>query len=170
MKKISILLLVLMSVNLLSNAQSEEEHVKKIREMFTSVNSDLKTYKMVEKDVNDESTEGGMMKSYYDKGRLVLLHCEFYGESGNIKEDYYFNDDKLFFVFSVVSRYSAPVYSEEEIDVTVEENRYYFVNDKMIRYLDKDKKKVDKNSEKYTKTGTKVFNESKRLINVYNNN
>ena len=109
MKKITILLLVLMSVNFLSNAQSEEDHVKKIREMFKSVNSNLKTFKIVEKDVNDESTEGGIMKAYYDKDQLVLLHCEFYGETGNFKEDYYYNEDKLFFVFSVVSNYSAPI-------------------------------------------------------------
>ena len=170
MKKITILLLVLISVNFLSNAQSEEDHVKKIREMFASVNSNLKTFKIVEKDIEDESTEGGIMKAYYDKDQLVLLHCEFYGETGNFKEDYYYNEDKLFFVFSVVSNYSAPIYSEEEIKVSVEENRYYFAGDKIIRYLDKDKKKVDKNSEEFTETGDKVFKESKRLIDKFINN
>ena len=108
------------------------------------------------------------MKSYYDNDKLVLMHCEFYGEMGKLKEDYYYNEGKLFFVFAVRSIYSAPVYTEEKIDITTEENRYYFNNDKMIRWIDSQSVKILKTSDDFIKEGKKVFDESVRLLEVFN--
>lgn len=150
-------------------AQTEEEQVKEIRKWFADINANLSNYQLIEKEVSDESTEGGSIKAYYDNDKLMLMHCEFYGEMGNLTEDYYYNDGKLFFVFAVRKNYSAPVYSEEEITITKEENRYYFNNDKMIRWIDTNAVKIVKTSDDFIKTGENIFNESVRLLEVFNN-
>lgn len=149
-------------------SQTEEEQVTAIRSWFAETNSNLANYIVEEKEVLEESTEGGNLKAYYKEKDLVLLHCEIFGEMGNIKEDYYYHEGKLYFVFAVKTDYSSNVYEEAEITTTVEENRYYFNNDKMIRWLNKDKAKVDKESQSFKTMEQFVFDESKRMIEVFN--
>jgi hypothetical protein len=168
MNKIFFTLVFVLTAMISGFSQTEEELVKSIREWFTATNSGLSSYDLTEKEVSDESTEGGAMKAYYQNKELKLLHCEFFGEMGNIVEDYYYNSGNLYFVFSVRTTYSAPVYEEVEKTTTSEENRYYFNNEKMIRWLDKDKVKVDVNSEDFKTMGQSIFDESKRLLEVFN--
>jgi hypothetical protein len=151
-------------------AQTEEDLVKKIRSKFNSINSNLNNYKLIVKDIEGESTEGGTMKAYFDNDNLVLLHCEFYGESGNVKEDYYYDNGDLFFMFSVDQRYTSHIMDENNKIASTTENRYYFDKLKMIRWLDKDKKTVSKTSNEFKGAASQILKESGRLIDVFNNN
>jgi hypothetical protein len=169
MKKIVFLLLSLSYVTIML-AQTEEDLVKKIRAKFNSINSNLNNYKLIEKDIEGESTEGGTMKAYFENDNLVLLHCEFYGESGNVKEDYYYDNGDLFFMFSVNQRYTSHIMDENNKIASTTENRYYFDKLKMIRWLDKDKKQVSKASTEFKEAADQIMKESGRLIDLFNNN
>jgi len=167
MKNYIVIAIIFLLASTIVNAQTEEEQVKKIRKWFSTINTDLKDYTLVEKDVEDESTEGGFIKAYYNNDKLILMHCEFYGEMGNLVEDYYYNNEKLFFVFAIRNNYSSPVYEEVEKTISKEENRYYFNNDKMIRWIDAKSVKIVKSSDYFIKTGKSIFDESVRLLEVF---
>lgn len=160
------LFILFFGINMLF-AQTEDEIVKKIRDQFTQINSNLKTYKTVEKEVF-ESTEGGSVKGYYDNGTLVSIHYEVFGEMGGLKEDYYFSNGKLFFVYSLTQNYSAPVYVEGSTVSSSTEQRYYLDNEKLIRWLNNEKKKVDKNLNTFKESEEMVLNDSKKLQKMLN--
>ncbi len=65
--------------------------------------------------------------------------AKFYGETGQAREEYYFWDDRLFFVLRVESRYDKPLSGKV---VSKSEERFYFADDALIRWLDPAKKEV----------------------------
>jgi len=150
-------------------AQNENDPIKEIKDEFSLINKKLKDYKLVEKEANEESTEGGSMKGYYENEQLRLLHCEFFGEMGKITEDYYYKDNQLFFVYTIKTDYSAPIYVEESTEIATEENRYYIDNEKLIRWLGKDKKEVKNGSEAFKMAELNIKTESNRVLNLFKN-
>jgi hypothetical protein len=168
MRKLFLFLPVLFITISSVTAQTEEEFVIKIREQFKTTNANLKAYEMIEKDIYSESTEGGVMRAYHVDGETVLMHCEFYGEGGNIMEEFYFWNSELYFVYTVQELYNKPIYMEGSSVSEKIENRYYFHNGKMIRWLDKNKEKVNIYSDDYSKAERYLLDESVRLIGVFN--
>jgi hypothetical protein len=136
-----------MFVNL--QAQNEEEIVKDIREKFTTVNTNLKSYEVKEYDLSGESTEGGALTAYSVDGNIVLLRAKYFGEMGNTTEEYYFYNNELYFSYWLTENYDMPVYMADAKVISKDEDRYYFNKQKMIRWLGKDKVKKDKNSQKF---------------------
>ena len=65
----------------------------------------------------------------------------FYGETWQSMGEYYFMDGKLFFVYKVMKHYLRPMTVE---GAHVEEDRYYFYNQKLIRWIDGSGKIADK--------------------------
>jgi hypothetical protein len=169
MKKTVLFLLLILITIVSITAQTEEELVLKIREQFKTTNTNLDTYLQVQKDIYSESVEGGTMTLYQTNNETVLMHCEFYGEGGNIKEDFYYWNDELYFVYTVREGYDRASYLTGSQVVETVENRYYFNNGKMIRWLDKTKQKVDNRSDAFRNAETEVLNESVRLMDVFNN-
>ncbi len=154
---------------LIVTAQTEEELVLKIREQFKTTNANLNAYEKIEKDIYSESTEGGTIRVYHIDGETVMMHCEFYGEGGNMMEEYYFWNSELYFVYTVQELYDRPVYMEGSKVSEKIENRYYFNNGKMIRWLDRNKQKVNKYADEFREAENHLLNESVRLIDVFNN-
>jgi hypothetical protein len=150
-------------------AQTEEELVTKIREQFKNTNANLNGYELLQKDIYTESTEGGLIKLYVSEGETVMMHCEFYGEGGNLMEEFYFWNGQLYFVYTVQELYDRPIYMEGSQVSEKNENRYYFDNGKMIRWLDEKKQKVNITSEAFIKAEKEMLNESLRLMEVFTN-
>lgn len=148
-------------------AQTEEEQVKLIRDRFQQINSSLSSYQSIEKEISGESTEGASIKAYHDNGETVLLHCRFYGETGNITEDYYFYNSTLFFVYSVKENYSSGVQEGNPQVLSKEENRYYFNDGKLIRWI-KQKNAINKSEKAFAEAEASVIKEAYRLIDVFN--
>ena len=139
-----------------SQDKSEDDIINDIRQKFKTISTSIDSYKKVTKDVMDESTEGGEMEAFYDGDELKKLVVKLYGETGQSIEEFYFWDNKLFFVFSRDFRYNRPIYMDEEYakqigeseyfddaKTVIEENRYYFHDKKLIRWLDPKKNKID---------------------------
>jgi hypothetical protein len=168
MKKPTLILVLIIAGILTASAQTEEELVLKIREQFKTTNANLNAYEKIEKDIYSESTEGGTIRVYHIDGETVLMHCEFYGEGGNMMEEYYFWNSELYFVYTVQELYDRPIYMEGSKVSEKIENRYYFNNGKMIRWLDRNKQKVNKYADEYSEAEQQLLNESVRLIEVFN--
>jgi hypothetical protein len=116
-----------------------EEKVKTIRNRYDEIERSLGRCKQIERDVFGESTEGGGLTGYFSGKSLRKLEAKFYGETGQAHEEYYFWNDQLFFVLRVVSRYDKPL---SGIVKSKSQERFYFADGALIRWLDPGKKEV----------------------------
>ena len=136
-----------------------------IREEFKIINSDT-TYIVVEKDLSGFSTEGGVLFSFYDKSTLKKSIITFYGEMSKRIDEYYFKNGKLIFVFKQNFYYDKPIYMNGFKVDYIEENRYYFYENKLIKWIDD--KKVERNvNEKSNKNiANKLVNDAIAILNL----
>lgn len=123
---------------------SVDEKVKTIRSRYDTIEKELSRCKEVKRDLPDESTEGGELTAYFLDKSLRKLVAKFYGETGQAREEYYFWDDRLFFVLRVESRYDEPLSGKV---ISKSEERFYFADDALIRWLDPAKKEVSAGAE-----------------------
>ena len=127
-------------------------------------------------ELNNYSSEGGVAKAYRDvKGELRLIKVELYGESGKMFEEYYYQNGLLIFVYSEDHRYNVPFYitpekakeiGSEPFDsqkTKIVENRYYFDNMKMIRWLNTGNKQVNATSKDFKETEKETIKFSREI-------
>lgn len=113
--------------------------IKGIRQRYTEVERDLKQCRPVKRDLPGESAEGGNLTGYFKDSSLRKLAAQFYGESGQALEEYYFWDSQLFFVLRTESHYTKPL---SGVVKRKTEDRFYFDHGKLIQWLGPDKKPV----------------------------
>ena len=116
-----------------------EDPIASIRRRYTEINRSVAKYKKVKKALSGFSAEGGELVAYFDGPGIVKMVATFYGETGKAAEDYYYHDGKLIFVLRTDYRYSKPM-SGKVVRTTL--NRFYFSNDKLIRWIDENGKQV----------------------------
>ncbi|PSL26422.1 hypothetical protein [Chitinophaga ginsengisoli] len=110
-----------------------------IRNLYQQINS-YKNYKTITIDDAEEflghaTDNGGSLTGYY-KGDTLKKVVEWVGLSNRvIQSEYYFEQNKLFFVYSTESRYrfndSTQSFDYSKLDKTFN-GRYYFSNGKLI--------------------------------------
>lgn len=115
--------------------------MKDIRKEYASIRNDLPDYHITVKNLEGFSAEGGEAIVYKDSDNLVkMIKLSHFGEMGKSVEEYYFENNKLFFIYEVNYNYNAPAYlaqyDEKKTQVTKE--RFYFIDDSMVRWLNKD--------------------------------
>lgn len=137
--------------------------IKNIKAQFSAINSGSNLYKKKERMVSGLSAEGGTVISYYNKTVLVKEHVILYGETGKVEMDLYFNKGALFFEYKSETTYDKPIYIKGYKIKSVEENRYYFHNAELIRWLGPGNKIVNPLSDKF-KDKNKSLKESLKQI------
>ncbi|HYJ87256.1 MAG TPA: hypothetical protein VEW46_14440 [Pyrinomonadaceae bacterium] len=142
---LSLILIVACSSYALGHAQSESS-ITNIRRQYAAINKRTSRFKKVKKELSGFSLEGGQLIVYFDGPAIVKLVATHYGEMGRTSEEYYYLDGKLIFVFEKVSHYNKPMSGKV---VRTVENRYYFDNDQMIRWLDQNQKQGDSTGEEF---------------------
>jgi len=160
MKKTFFLIFTLTICFNVFSQKTENEKVADIRVWYKEVTDNLKSYEKTMVDAPDESTEGGMITYYKDEDDIRLIKEEYFGESGNVSYSYYFRNGSLFFMFKVQKRYDVPIYVDDSGKGSIEENRFYFYSNEMIRWLDNNKEKVDKESGMFSKTSATIKNDA----------
>ncbi len=128
-------------------AQSEDETIKLIRQQFKTINDEIKSYTSVSYEVPlADPTIGHTLITYYKGNSLMKIEEILFGDMTENSSHFYFWDDQLFFVFSTNTFHS---YNDGNIEDFVTENRFYFSNNKLIRWMDSDKKQKDKNTKDF---------------------
>lgn len=158
-KTISTIMLLISSLVIFGQNQiqilseyEENEHITEIRKKFNEINSKPGQLEAITKNIDDCSASGGELKAYYHQKQLKKVVATYFGETGKAIIDYYFDNDHVFFIFRQDFQYNSPMYvveSDPEMGIEafdsnktkIEENRYYFTNNKLIRWLDNSKKK-----------------------------
>ncbi|MBU1075853.1 MAG: hypothetical protein KKH98_01080 [Spirochaetes bacterium] len=156
-------------------SDKEDKIISLIRDNYVQINSNIGKFRLVTKEFSGESTEGGSAEIYYKDKTAVKIVITYYGEMGKSIEEYYFSEEKLIFVFVRDYQYNRPIYfdaqyasenNDEAFDIEkskVLESRYYFHNEGLIRWIDEDKKKMNKKTEKFIQKEKSIKEEMKRI-------
>jgi len=138
-----------------------KDPISSIRTQYASINRRAARYKKIKKELSGFSLEGGELVAYLNGPVVVKLVARHYGESGNTLEEYYYSQGQLIFVFEKVSHYSQPLSGKV---VRAEENRFYFNDDNLIRWIGEKGKVVSVNEDYRLKEKILLENSNKFLI------
>ena len=160
-----------------SAAAPADRRIADIRKEYQAVKSALATCKVSSVELDGYSTDGGEAKAYRDKaGNIRLIKVVLYGESGKVFEEYYYRNGTPFFVFYEHHRYNLPFNVSEETakemgvepfdpkKTRITEDRYYFENGVMIKWLDEEKKDVPPQSKEFLEAAKEVTDLSNEML------
>jgi hypothetical protein len=146
-------------------AQTEEDVIKQIRQQFKTINDEIKTY-TTKSDVSILEGSGAeqTITAYFKGKQLMKTEEQFMGDMAENTYHYYYWDNELFFVFN---KYTYYAYIDGEDKAIINENRYYFDKNKMIRWIDSEKKQVSKSSDDFKQKEKENIAKAKKFINDY---
>jgi hypothetical protein len=128
-----------------ANFDSIEAQITTIRKEYHRINTGTSKFRVVTEDLNDQSTEGSEIKKYYENRSLRKVQLIFYGETGKAMIEYYFLNRVVFFSFKRTYHYNTPMYEKGSKISKVEEERFYFNNQKLICWIGSNGEIVDVN-------------------------
>jgi len=134
--------------------------IESIRQHYASINQNVNRYRRVKKNLSGFSAEGGELLAYFHGPSVMKMVATFFGESGRAVEEYYFWNGTLIFVFRTDNRYDKPFGKV----VSKIENRFYFKDDKLIRWLDEKGKEVASDSAEYAPKQADYLKSSRELF------
>lgn len=145
-----------------SSAQTTDA-IQSIRQQYAVINKRVARYKKVRKELSGFSAEGGQLTAYFDGPAIVKIAATYYGETGRAEEEYYYQDGKLIFVYRKDSTYSRPMSGKV---IRKSENRFYFRNDQLIKWLDENGKEVSTGPESKKEQDEYLATSNQFLIGV----
>jgi GH24 family phage-related lysozyme (muramidase) len=168
------LLLVLCVMPAFAN---DDAAIANIRQAYEQTHNNLCKFKTTEFDAGVNSSEGVEAKAFRDKdGQIKLIKTIIYGEMGKNTREYYYANNQLIFVLDSNQTYNAPMYLDDvqakaagvapfdPTKTTTTENRYYFKNNQLIRWLDPQKKAIASNTSNYQLQAKTLLADSNRLM------
>ena len=166
MKRISVVVVIVLFGVLASHeakAQGAQgpDPIPAIRQQYAAINRNAARYKKVKKELLGFSAEGGELVAYLSGPSIVKISATFYGEMGRATDEFYYSNDKLIFIFRRHSHYRAPLTGKV---VRITENRYYFKDDKLIRWIGEDGKQVSTTAPEFAQGEARLLASSKQFI------
>jgi hypothetical protein len=145
----------------LSEAKAQgPDPIQAIRLQYAAINRKAAKYRKVKKELRGFSTEGGELVAYLSGPAIVKITATFFGEMGRATDEFYYSNDKLIFVFRKQSHYRAPLSGKV---VRTTENRYYFKDDKLIRWIGENGKQVSSASSEFAAKEAEYLASSKQF-------
>ena len=134
--------------------------IETIRQHYAAINRKVPTYRKVKKELSGGSAEGGQLVAYFHGPSVMKIAATYFGETGKAFEDFYYWDGKLIFVLRTEATYDKPLSGKVVKKV---EERFYFDNDKLIRWIGGDGKQVAAGSPDYATNETDYLKSSRQL-------
>jgi hypothetical protein len=125
-------------------ADSTDPVIREIRKEYEQIEAGKDKFRIVDKDIMDQSTEGGDDTLYYDGNQLRKAKVEYFGETGKVCYQYYFAHGQMLFCRSRETRYTKPFYIDNYDIGIIKTVRCYFQNGHLIRCIDEKGELVDK--------------------------
>jgi hypothetical protein len=162
MKRILMILIVTLSVStaFANRSPQGDDAISSIRQHYAQINRSAGLYKKVKKELSGFSAEGGELVAYFHGPSVMKMIATYFGESGKASEEFYFWNGKLIFVLQTDLRYDKPL-SGKVVKKT--ENRFYFSEDKLIRWVDENGKEVASEKAEYAEKQKEYLESSKQL-------
>lgn len=126
----------------MASAIPAQDDAKHHRAVYAETNDNLKSYKRVKTVFLDSELEFAI-ESWWDKDKVRRIDSKVAGEDGDGSEEYYIEDGKLLFAF----RYYRAMSAEEGAKRVLVEDRFYFKDGQMFKWIGTDKKLVPKEDE-----------------------
>ena len=163
MKKISIVsVMALLAVLASSEARAQgPDSIQTIRQQYAAINRNAARYKKVKKQLLGFSAEGGELVAFIQGPSIVKITATFYGEMGRARDEYYYSNNKLIFIYRRQSHYNSPLTGKV---VRTTENRYYFKDDKLIKWIGEDGKQVATSAPEFGQAEGRLLASSKQFI------
>jgi hypothetical protein len=159
---VRIILLLLLSVSGLQLAGAQtQDPVESIRQHYANINQNVARYRRVKKNPTGFSAEGGELVAFFHGPTVMKMVATFFGETGRAVEEYYFWNGQLIFVFQTENRYDKPMSGKVVRKI---ENRFYFKDDKLIKWLDENGKEVAASSAEYAPKQADYLKTSKQFV------
>jgi hypothetical protein len=133
----------------IANRQTETASppdIASLRQQYAAINQGLRRCKRIKKKLSGFSLEGVELVAYLDGTAVVKIVANHYGEGGRSVEEYYYSIGKLIFVFRRDQHYNRPLSGKV---VRSEESRFYFANDRLIRWVDEKGEQVPLGTTEY---------------------
>lgn len=111
-RKIAILFILASLTNF--SASNIEGKITQIRKDFASTNA-VKNYVIKEVEDSEQSTDGGVVKYYFQNGVVKKIVAEHFGESWNSLTEYYVKNGKVYFIFDKTEKYNVPYYVDSVV-------------------------------------------------------
>ncbi|HEY8916284.1 MAG TPA: hypothetical protein VIM87_07585 [Chitinophaga sp.] len=129
-------------------------------------------YKRIKKDIIDGMGEGGNIVGYLYKDSVKLVIETNYWESGKERTEYYYDKGAPIFVYNLKYHYKRPIYDSafNSNEYVLEEERYYFNNKKMIKWIDNKKNNIVSTNSKFIQTEKRLLEYTLGLIEDASNN
>ena len=163
MYRILVLLFVMLTLGLATQTVSVaqgDDAINSIRQHYAQINRSAGLYKKVKKELSGFSAEGGELVAYFHGPSVMKMVATYLGESGKASEEFYFWNGKLIFVLRTDFRYDKPL-SGKVVKKT--ENRFYFSEDKLIRWIDENAKEVASEKAEYAEKQKEYLESSKQF-------
>jgi len=144
------------------------KQISQIKLLYSQYNNEIIKYEKKEFDIVGESTEGGKLTVYYSTPKVVKkIIAIFYGETGKSITEYYVINEAPFFVFETNINYNNFIYKKNKTTQTKIENRYYFYENNMIKWLDDKGKSINSNADVFKNQEKNILADYNRLINIF---
>jgi hypothetical protein len=138
----------------------QADPIETIRQHYASINKNMTLYRRVKKNLSGFSGEGGELVAFFHGPSVMKMVATFYGEMGKAVEEYYLWNGQLIFVFRTDHNYDKPL-SGKVISKT--ESRFYFKDDKLIKWLEGNGKEIASDSTEYAGKQTDYLKTAKQL-------
>ena len=166
--KLSILTIVLLFSFQTFFAQTEKQ-IAAIRTEVAAIEKGATNYTRKINNVEDISLEGTEAIYFTEKTSLKKIISKMYGETFNATGEFYYRDGQLIFAFLKHSKYDMQIGMDKPPKVvSVEEQRFYFDDDKLIRLL-VGKKELKSGSERYDELKNSILDISSKLKKSHGN-
>ncbi|HKC36242.1 MAG TPA: hypothetical protein VKB95_09275 [Chitinophagaceae bacterium] len=123
---------------------SLEYRISQINKECISINNDTTKFSAKTQDVFGYSAEGGELTKYYDGKTLKKAILTLYGERGQTTNEYYFLNGEIILIDKKNEKYVLPIYMGKLETKSKEENKFYFKEQRLIRWIGKDGIILDK--------------------------
>jgi serine/threonine-protein kinase len=143
-----------------ASSPQEKDAISAIRQRYAAINKNLSKFKIVKKELSGFSTEGGELTAYFDGAAIVKIAVINNGETNSFFEEFYYTKEKLIFVYRKQEIYDEPMSKV----VKTKENRFYFNDGELIRWVNENGKQVAASGSEYPERRIHYLGLSKLLI------
>jgi hypothetical protein len=146
--------------NVAAVSPQSNDAIESIRQHYANINQNAARYRRVKKSLSGFSAEGGELVAYLHGPSVMKMVATFFGETGKSVEEYYFWNGQLIFILQTENRYNKPFGKV----VRKIENRFYFKEDKLIKWMDENGKEVATDSAEYAPKQADYLKMSRQFV------
>lgn len=161
MKHLLFFLCCLISLQAFSQ-NPQKDIVTAVRAKVNAINARTADYKKEEKETTEESAT-----AFFHKKVLVKINATFYKETGKSVVEYYYENGKPLFIYEKDITYNRPVSAAPPSIKSTQENRLYYENGVLIKWIDDHHKEVPPDAKSFSTAGKVWTRDAEKQLKLF---